>query len=438
MKRNTYVDNQGNPIDHSFESKKTILNIFFLIGTIVPIILIGVIIFIAFGNSKCNNMYTEIKRTAFNYLKEEGKLPDVEGEDVTVSLGKLYNEKYLSTVKTDNMTCSGNVKVTRYRSDYVYTMNLTNCNSCTTSKRYGGWSDELSYMPNKPIIDVVPYYNYYERQVVTTDWSDYYDKEELSKEESKYGVKLPVDETRLPAVPEEGNIVEAQKEEIYYYRYKDKKWKWYDIVGNYSDYSSEQPSGFANKDESTRIYTEWSEYSLTYPEKKEYREISEVYGYQFYYEKDGKKIYANNKNYTAPDDVDQEKYNMREDKSVPMYRYRDSEWRWYNGEKRQYSGYSSQKPSYYNYRDEETMMETDYSSWDAESTLNNVNQSYRIEEKKIMTRFRYVYEILSDPVFEKPLTKSQFVDRVDMIVPDFVTLDEYKVDVSYKFKYRKR
>ena len=210
MKRASYVDNQGNPIDHNFESKKAILNIFFIIGTILPLVLIGFIIYTAVQNSNCNKVYEEVKTATLEYLKDKDKVPTVEGEDVTISIDKLYSGKYLSDLRTNNMICSGSVKTTKYKNGYIYTLNLTNCNVCTTDSRYGKWSGELTYYPNnKPIVDVIPYYNYYERQIVLTDWSKYYDKEELSKEKSKYGVKLPADEndSGMPLVPEEGNIV---------------------------------------------------------------------------------------------------------------------------------------------------------------------------------------------------------------------------------------
>jgi len=439
MKRNSYVDRMGNPIDQTFESKKTILNILFIIGTIVPIILVGFIIYTAISNNGCNKIYKEIKTANLEYLKDEDKLPVVEGEDVTISVGKLYSKKYLTAFKTNNTTCQGNIKTTKYKNQYIYTLNLTNCNTCTTNNRYKDWSNELNYLPtNKPIVDVIPYYNYYDRQTVTTDWSKYYEKDELNKKKSKYGIKLPEDESMLPKVPEEGNIAEVQKEEVNYYRFKDKRWKWYDAPLNYSDFSSEKPDGFSNKDDSTKTYTNWSEYSLTYPEEKSYREITSTTGYQFYYEKDGKKIYANNKKYTPAEDVDQTKYNLRETKNVKMYRYRDAKWRWYNGKKRKYSGYYSTKPSSYNYRDDGTVIETNFSSWDPQSKVDDSNREYRFEESKVMTRFRYIYEILSDPILEKPVTKNEFIKKVGMTVPDFVTLEEYKIDVTYKFKYRKR
>ena len=121
-----------------------------------------------------------------------------------------------------------------------------------------------------------------------------------------------------------------------------------------------------------------------------------------------------------------------------MYRYRDTKWRWYNGDKRKYSSLKSEKPNGYNYRDDETVSETSYSSWDDESSLTKSNKNYRTEETKVLTRFCYLYEILSDPVFKTPVTKDEFIDKVGMTVPDFITLEEYKLEVSYKYKYRKR
>ncbi len=442
MKRNTYVDNQGNSVNESFESKKILLRFFFLIGTIVPLVLLGFIIYTAIQNNDCNTIYNHIKSATKDYLKDADKFPDIEGENVIVSVGKLYNEQYLSAYSTKNMTCTGNVKITKYKKDYVYTLNLTNCNSCTTTSRYKNWSGELDYYPNKPIVDVIPYYNYYERQTVVTDWSKFYEENELQKKKSKYGVRLPKKEediqSKLPTLPEEAKIAEIQQERGYFYRYKDKVWKWYDIKGNYSGFSSEKPAGYANKDEDTLIYTEWTKYSLNYPEEKEYREIHKTTGYQYYYEEDGEKIYANNKNFVADEDIDQNKYTMHEDQGVDMFSYRDSKWRWYNGEKRKYSVTSSEKPDGYNFKDDETLVETNYSEWEPSSTVNDSNKTYRIEEKKHMTRYRYVYEILSAPVLKAPVTKNLFVEKVGISVPDFVVQDNYKMEVSYKFKYRKR
>jgi len=441
MKRASYVDQSGNTIDHTFESKKTFLNIFFVIGTIVPLVIIGLIIYTIVENNKCNKIYDSIKSATLEYIKDNDEMPEYEGDSVSVNIDKLYSGKYLSSVYTDNMVCSGKVKATKYKSELVYTLDVGNCNTCSVSRRYGSWSNEIGYFPtNKTIVDVVPYYNYYEREVLTTEWSKNYEKEELSKKESKYGVKMPKDmeDAAMPKVPTEGEIVEVQAFETPMYRYKDKQWLWYKEVGDYSEFSSEQPNGFANKDEATKIYSEWSEYSLDYPGKKDYREIKQATGYKFYYEENGKKVYANNGKYTAMEDIDQTKYDHHDEDTSLLYKYRDSLWRWYNGKKRQYSSYYSNQPQGYIYRDDETERESGYSAWKEESSINPSNSGYRTEEVKTLTKFRYIYEILSLPVLDKPVTKDKFIKLVNMTPGEFASLEEYKLEVDYNFKYRKR
>lgn len=441
MKRASYVDRSGNAIDHSFESKKTFLRIFFVIGTVIPVIIIGFIIYTMIDNTKCQNVYKVIENAAHEYLKDNGIVPTFEGESETVKIDKLYSGKFLSSGYTNDLTCSGKVKVTKYKNELVYTIDLQNCGTCSTNNRYNTWSAETKYYPaNKTVIDVIPYYNYYERQISTTDWSKEFEEEELEKKPSKYGVRMPNEENidRMPEVPTEGNIVEVQASESTEYRYRDKQWLWYDIKGNYSDFSSEQPSGFANKDESTKIYSEWSEYSLNHPEEKDYRDIQSITGYKYYYEKGGKKVYANNGKYTAPEDVDQTKYTNKDSDTSTLYRYRDSKWRWYNGQKRRYSSYRSNPTNGYPYRDIETEKYTSYSSWSKESKLTSANQSYREEETKQKTKLRYVYEILSLKVLDKEINQQQFIEQTGMTAPEFAALENYKLEVTYKFKYRKR
>ncbi len=441
MKRNSYVDSQGNTIDQGFESKKKILNVFFVISTIVPIILIGIIIFIMVQNNNANKLYQVFKNANFEYLQDHDKLPTVEGENVTVSINKLYSENYISPAFTEDMTCSGNIKTTKYKNEYIYTLNINNCGSYSTNQRYGEWSKEVGYYPqNKSILDVVPYYNYYDRQTVVTNWSREYEQEELQPDVSDYGFKLPKEELNLamPDLPEEAKLAEIQKEDVLYYRFYDNTWKWYDIKGDYSDFSSTQPAGYQNKDDNTLIHTEWSEFSLNYPEEQSYREIRREKGYQYYYMEDGKKIYANNKNYVVAENIDTTKYTMRENKAIDMYSYRDAKWRWYNGQKRKYSGYATTAPKGYPHCDEALTNKGSFSNWTTKSSLNSSNQSYRVEEQKTKVKFRYIYEILSDPILKSPINREEFTQKVGMSIPDFVTLDNYKVEVSYKFKYRKR
>lgn len=439
MKRTSYVDSGGNTIDYAFESKKNILRFFFIFGTIIPLILIGFIIYTAVQNSRCNNVYKHIKTATYNYLNETDSLPTIEGENEKISISKLYNNDYLNSADTNNIKCTGNIKATKYKDEYIYTLDLKNCNSCTTSTRYKGWSNELNYYPkSKSNVDVIPYYNYYERQLNTTEWTNYFEPEEISKKTSEYGVKLPEDIDKMPEIPEGSNIADVQIEEEYQYRYKDKSWLWYDITGDYSGYSSERPEGYANRDDDSEIYTKWSKYSQNYPEEKDYRDIISTTGYIFYYEKDGKKVYANHKNYTAAEDIDTEKYDQKEETTAKMYRYRDKVWRWYNGQKREYSRYYSAKPENYNYKDEETETEGDYSSWDFKSKLNSESIGYRTEETRIVTRYRYIYEILSAPVFDTPVSKEEFVNSVNTTVPEFAEQQDFKLEVSYKFRYQKR
>ena len=54
-----------------------------------------------------------------------------------------------------------------------------------------------------------------------------------------------------------------------------------------------------------------------------------------------------------------------------------------------------------------------------------------------MTRFRIQYEILSLKVLDKPLNKKDFEKKVKMSVPVFATNENYKLEVTYKFKYKK-
>ena len=54
-----------------------------------------------------------------------------------------------------------------------------------------------------------------------------------------------------------------------------------------------------------------------------------------------------------------------------------------------------------------------------------------------MTRFRTVYEILSLKVLEKPLNHEAFEKKVQMTVPEFFEKEDAKLEITYKFKYKK-
>lgn len=439
MKQMSYVDSDGNTINRTLQQKQLLLKFFFFFGTILPIILIIVIIYNVILNVKCLGIYNNIKAKSFNYVKDDKSLPKIEGENTTIRINDLYTNGYLSSSDTNNVKCSGTVKITKYKKDYVYTLDVKNCNVCSTNQKYSSWSNEVSSYPSdKAIVDVIPYYNYYDREVSTTKWSDYYDEDELSDEVSEYGIKIPLDTSNLPEIPNEAKTVKIENDTTYYYRYRDRSWKWYDIEGDYSSFSSEQPEGYANKDEGSERYTEWSDYSLDYPEEKEYRSISQTTGYKFYYEnKSGKKMYYNNGKYTARDLVNTKKYNKTDSETAKLYSYRDKQWRWYNGTKRRYSVLSTSPQNGRTIKDKDTETLGTPSSWNPSSSLTTSTQEYRVEEKKLMTRFRTQYEILSLKALDNPLNKSDFEKKMKMSVSDVASDDAYKLEVTYKFKYKK-
>ncbi len=446
MKKKGYVDEQGNIIDPTFESKKIILKIFFVINIIIPIILLGIIVYKVVVNYNCNKLYTTVKTSVNNYLKDTKTLPEIGGETIEVNLNKLYKKNYISLLKTKNQKITGKVKVTKYKTDkidkYVYTLDLHNCKSCSTSK-FKHWSSERSTYPHRTVVDVIPYYNYYEREINTTKWSKYYDPDDISREASaKYGVKMPKELDDMPEVPagedDQVNIVGVVTQSKVVYSYRDKKWKWYNIEGDYSEYSSEAPAGYSNRDDSSVIQTDWSDYSQNYPVEESYREIKSTTGYKFYYiNDDGEKIYAKNGEYVSKEDIDTEKYDKKDSSNVTLYKYRDKMWRWYNGTKRKYSNYYSTAPKGYSFKEERTVTVSAYSSYKESSSITSENQSYREEVKKTQTRYAYQYEYLSNLVLDKYLTKDEFIDAIGMSVPEFSSLDEYKVDIKYKFKYKK-
>ena len=93
MKRRGYVDEEGNTINQSFENKKPLLRFFFVIGTVLPVVIIIFIIVALIQNGHCLNVYKSIKNASLKYAKDQGNLPTLEGEATTVRLDDLYNDK---------------------------------------------------------------------------------------------------------------------------------------------------------------------------------------------------------------------------------------------------------------------------------------------------------------------------------------------------------
>ena len=439
MKRMTYVDSSGNATNVGLERRKPLLKFFFVFGTILPLVIIILITYTVIQNKKCINIYDAIKSASLRYAQDQEEMPTVNGENINVNISDLYSEQFLKSSETNGILCSGNVKITKYEKEYIYTLDVRKCNKCSTNEKYGNWSElQTSYPRNKAIVDVVPYYNYYDRELNITKWSKYYEEEELEDEVSKYGIKLPKDTAELPEIPQEGKETKIENDTIYYYRYSDRTWKWYDIEGDYSEFSSEKPDGYANRDDNTQKYTEWSEYSLDYPAEKDYRVIEKTTGYKFYYvDKSGKKIYYNSGKYTPREEVNREKYDKQDNKSSELFRYRDKQWRWYNGQKRRYSSYSSKGSSNTPIKDNELEKLENPSQWSEERKYDPTTQEYRSEEQKLMTRFRKQYEILSLQVLKSPLEKEQFEKKENMSISEFNDRDDKKLETTYKFRYKK-
>ena len=159
------------------------------------------------------------------------------------------------------------------------------------------------YPKGKSLVDVTTKYNFVDVSYNYTPWSDFIESSKINtKEDKTYKVLLPLDLKKLPKVSEAANILSWEVEEKEYYKYRDKKWKWYiNQNSEYSGFSSEQPSGYANKDRKTEIQAEQTEWSTNYPEEKSYRKISTQTGYKFYYEDEDGNLYCENGNYNIGD-----------------------------------------------------------------------------------------------------------------------------------------
>ena len=119
-----------------------------------------------------------------------------------------------------------------------------------------------------------------------------------------------------------------------------------------------------------------------------------------------------------------------------MYSYTDDTWRWYNGDtKRLYSGYSSTKPNSYNYKDEETLTYTNWSTYRDESTLNSSNKSYREERTDIYSRYLIKYDVYSYPVLDNYISLDELESILGKTYEEIDQDRTLKVEVNFKFYY---
>lgn len=415
--------------EYSIEKDNKLL---YKIGIIIGvIILVTVIVVLIISNSNkkktCNELYSSLKQEVMNYVKFNNLIPTINGDYVLINLDNLSNKLYVG-----NKVCSGNAKYTKKDDEYIITYNISGCNRCDTKENK--WSRfSTNYNKTKENIDVVATFNYTNVSYYDTKWSNWYASEKISKEATN-GVYLPIDEKLLPNVPTGGIIDEIIKEDETRYSYRDKKWKWYkNPYADYSDFSSTVPNGYENKDLATQIKTENTDWSMDYPEVKDYRVISTKTGYRWYKEEGKEKVYWKNGAYypTAPS----EEYKKDNNASVPMYSYYDKMWRWYNKEMRCYTGYNSEGSKTFSYKDSALYMYTGWSTYSTESKLNSANKSYREEKTDTYSRYLIKYKIKSMPILKEYLTKEDFEKQTGMTLKEIEQSKNYDLDVKFKYRY---
>ncbi len=449
---------KGNSYDGSKEYVEKKNHTLIIIGiSLILAIIIGITIFIVSRSKTCNDIEKMIKDRAYAYAESNGSLPTVEGESITLNIDEIFEEETLRPT-LDEHNCSGTIKITKHKEEYIYTYDVTNCGYCTTEVRYKQWSKEIKKQPSKKyLVEAIPYYNYYATDSYHSSWSKWISEDEIGENDPTYKVALPIKSNILPKIPGEATIIEYEKDDATWYSFRDKKWKYYkDNGGTYSGLSSEQPAGFEKKDTTTLMKTEWTEWSLDYPETKSYRQISSTTGYRWYYQIGGKKVYWNSGAYspTKPD----EKYNKKEKETVRMYRYQDKMWKWYNGKKRSYSGFISLPTKIYPTRDIDLVEYSSWSTYSPESKLDpsicvsdncmnvedqkkmpaNNNSWYREEQTKTYSRYRISYSMKSFLKLNSYVDKNEIERILQGTVPELVKRTDIIVDVQYKYKYRKK
>lgn len=434
--RDKYVTEDGKTNDQLTKDKNKIKLILIVFITIIVLLLLFLIVRMFIRNGNCSKVIDHIDEEALEYAKDKKILPSLEGEYINIKLDDLLNTDLLSKedITIDEEVATAKIKITKYKDDYFVTTELFKCSYCDSTN--DKWSKEIDRQPKKDTVDVIAYYNYKETETNKTPYSTWYSNEELTKSK-EHNMMIPKE---LPKIPTEAKIVKIEKEETTYYSYRDKNCKYYKYQGNYTNFfSSEQPAGYANKDERTLKNTEWTTYSLNYPEEKEYRTINKKTGYKYYY-LDGKtKVFYNNGEYTVEEDLpDDKKYNRdKKSESVTMYRYRDKQWKWYNGQNRVYSTMTHKMPKNYNYVDNDFCQFDSWSRFSNKSSLSASNKSYREEKTEPRYRFRVVYEIESLEVLDKYLSKDEFEKKMESNLEELYTRENINISTKYKFKVKK-
>lgn len=444
MKQEGYVNKSGEPIVHKqIDPKKAGIIAGFILLIVLIIIFIGITVQKSNKNKTCNAIEKAYADAAMGFAREKNMLPTVETEQITLSGDELVK---LGRVSKEDITlkeneCHAKITIINHKIDdkteYIKNVTLTNCGYCTTEERYGDYKESSKLPKGNVIIELVPTFNYYETKEHYSKWTKYYTQDNIEeKKDKKYGVALLKNEDLMPTVPEVAHITKIEKEDKTYYHYRDRKWKYYKNPNvDYSGYSSVQPSGYTKKDNASLRKTDWSKWSLSYPETASYRTIKSSVGYRWYYKKDGKKIYWNSGEYYPEQPA--EMYTEKEKKAT-MYSYSDSQWRWYNGTTtRGYTSYTSESSKNYPYRDEENTMMSNWSMWKEQSSKTPENSFYREEETEVRSRYRIVYDVYSLLKLNEFVSKDEFVKLTGKPYVEFYNTPNIKVEVKYKYKYRK-
>ncbi|MFI3307459.1 MAG: hypothetical protein R3Y21_02725 [Mycoplasmatota bacterium] len=417
-----------------YEANKTGL----MIGGLAFIVIIIIIMIVSLLDNECKILENLVMEQSLLYAEDNEILPYIPGDSVTIELSDLLDSKY---IKEEDLTCKeevcqGDVKITYVEEDYITTFNITDCDKCNTEENYSDWSKELDSIPNKQLVDVVVTYNYYTKENFNTEYTSYMSSENVSTDLSDYGNYLPIKDSKLPSVPDQAVITNIEQLTKNYYSYQDQQWKFYrDNGGSYSALSTEQPSGYATKDTSTAVDTEWSDWSIDYPTEYDYRTIKSSKAYQWYYEEDGEKIYYNSGEYCV--DQPGEEYTEKSSDKVTMYRYQDTMYRWYNGEKRTYGSYRSVATSSYPIKDSEVTQYTSWSSYKEESSLTSENSSYRTEVIDVYSSYRIQYDIYSFDILDEAVTKEELESTLGMTLEEIYNDSTLGLSVTYKYIYKK-
>ena len=406
-----------------------------ILSVLIIVVVIVFIIVSTTKNNKCISLEDSAMDSAFQYASSNDLLPSKNGESVTININKLTDTEF----KVGKKTCTGNVKITKADGEYIKTFDLKNCSYCTTDKRYSMSNYTEKYPEDKKLIDVDVSFNYYEVTKNYTAWTNWIEGKYINTEESEWGVNMPLDEVRWPKIPTPGELITYETEKKTYYSYRDQEWKFYsNNNSDYSDFSSEQPTGYSKKDINTAIESDPSEWSSNYPEVKSYRKISSSIAYKWYYEDgDGNKVYYNKGNYTPSieNEEDKAKYTKKDSDTVTMYRYVDTLWRWYNGVERKYSSFYTMPSRTYPYKDEALTTFTSWSAWYETSALNDSNKSYRQEKTDIHQRYRAYFMLHSNEVFDEYLSREEFEKKTGKSIDDMEKDEGVKVLIKYNYRY---